>query len=128
MLDSTYALLLTDMEKYSECDDMDKYAISYTQYNNGTTSTDIMRIAESVTLPQSSQAPVFFISCADISGDESEIYNYQALLYPNGTVYARHRYLWFAGTEGVVKNPTWSDWSLEDFYIKQLKFPFVNNM
>jgi hypothetical protein len=128
MLDGTYALLLANIENYSECANMDSYGISYSQYNNGKTNTDIMKIADGVKLPKSSQAPVFFISFADKSGDESEVYNVQALLYSNGTVYARHRYLWFIGSSGAVQNPTWSEWSMEDDYVMQLKYPFTSRI
>ena len=71
-----------------------------------------------VKLPKASHAPVFFKSWASDSGDESEIYNVQMLLYLDGTVYARHRYLWSISSSGngVIQNPVWSEWSTEDAY------------
>nr|DAW21758.1 MAG TPA: Baseplate wedge protein [Caudoviricetes sp.] len=117
-LDNAYALLLLDKDNISLCSDMDSYGISYDQFENGIYDRGIMCIENNVTLPRRSHAPVFFKSWASKSGDASEIYNVQMLLYLDGTVYARHRYLWTisSGGNGVVKNPTWSEWSTEDFY------------
>lgn len=117
-LDNTYALLLLDKDNINLCTNMNSYAISYSQYESGVRSTEIMCIENNEILPRRSNAPVFFLSWADKSGDESEIYNVQMLLYLDGTVYARHRYLWNISTSGngVIKNPIWSEWSTEDFY------------
>ena len=117
-LDNTYALLLLDKDSISLCSNMDDYGISYSQYQDGVYDRGILCMENSVKLPKNSHAPVFFKSWADISGDESEIYNVQMLLYLDGTVYARHRYLWTIGTggNGIIKNPTWSEWSTENPY------------
>nr|DAH06882.1 MAG TPA: Baseplate wedge protein [Caudoviricetes sp.] len=126
MLDSTYAALLIHAEKYKECHDMDACCISYTEYKNGKTHYDIMKAGSDTVLPKKSDSPVFFLSWADIAGDESEIYNVQALLYSNGSMYARHRYLWAidVGGNGIVSNPTWSNWSMDDSYIDWSKTMF----
>lgn len=117
-LDNTYALLLLDKDSINLCNNMDDYGISYYQFEDGVYDRGIMCMESNSVLPRTSHAPVFFKSWADKSGDESEIYNVQMLLYLDGTVYARHRYLWTisVGGNGIIKNPVWSEWSTEDFY------------
>ena len=92
-LDSTYAMLLFDKDNISTCSNIDSFGITYSQYQNGTYKTDIVQVGNNAQLPNKSNAPVFLVSWAAESGDESEIYNVQAVIYPDGTVYGRHRYL-----------------------------------
>lgn len=112
MVDVTYYLLWVNSENYAVCDDFDDYAISYSDYStDGATTSAILRVESGDELPESISATVFFISW---SGDnDDEIYNAQALLYPDGTVYTRGRYLWVYNT-GVASNPTWGSWSTDN--------------
>ena len=75
-----------------------------------------MQVGNNAQLPNKSNAPVFLVSWAAESGDESEIYNVQAVIYPDGTVYGRHRYLWSISS-GIVNKLSWNDWSTDNNYI-----------
>ena len=115
-LDSTYAMLLFDKDNISTCSNIDSFGITYSQYQNGTYKTDIVQVGNNAQLPNKSNAPVFLVSWAAESGDESEIYNVQAVIYPDGTVYGRHRYLWSISS-GIVNKLSWNDWSTDNNYI-----------
>ena len=115
-LDSTYAMLLFDKDNISTCSNIDSFGITYSQYQNGTYKTDIVQVGNNAQLPNKSNAPVFLVSWAAESGDESEIYNVQAVIYPDGTVYGRHRYLWSISS-GIVSKLSWNDWSKDNNYI-----------
>ena len=115
-LDSTYAMLLFDKDNISTCSNIDSFGITYSQYQNGTYKTDIVQVGNNAQLPNKSNAPVFLVSWAAESGDESEIYNVQAVIYPDGTVYGRHRYLWSISS-GIVSKLSWNDWSTDNNYI-----------
>ena len=115
-LDSTYAMLLFDKDNISTCSNIDSFGITYSQYQNGTYKTDIVQVGNNAQLPNKSNAPVFLVSWAAESGDESEIYNVQAVIYPDGTVYGRHRYLWSISS-GIVSKLSWNGWSTDNNYI-----------
>ena len=115
IFDATYAVLFINKNDYNVLNDEDDTSvqISYTEWNNGIYEKGIMYLTDSKYLPVSSDLPIFFTSIT--SDNDDEVANHQLLLYSNGTVYRRTRYLWdYIG--GVARNPRFGEWELEEWH------------
>ena len=121
-LDSIYAMLLLNKDRLEVCDDPDDFTISYSEHESGIYSLGVQMVEDNYyDLPIRADSPVFIVSIAAKSGDDSEIYNSQGLLYADGTCYERIRYLWFM-TSGQQMNPQFGEWSKDCSHISRELF------
>ena len=97
----------------------DNVQISYSEHESGIYSLGVQMVGDNYyDLPIRADSPVFIVSIAAKSGDDSEIYNSQGLLYADGTCYERIRYLWFM-TSGQQRNPQFGEWSTDCQHISR---------
>ena len=121
-LDSIYAMLLLNKDRLEVCDDPDDFTISYSEHESGIYSLGVQMVGDNYyDLPIRADSPVFIVSIAAKSGDDSEIYNSQGLLYADGTCYERIRYLWFM-TSGQQRDPQFGEWSKDCSHISRELF------
>lgn len=108
---SIYLNNFLEIDNKSTCTDVEGYSFEYSDYTEagGDVSTGVMAVSSEAALPKSSTNPVFFVSMATVSGDNSEVYNVKALLYSDGTIYEKSAVLW-TNYQGVISNPQYNSW------------------